>query len=404
MTNPFFSILLPTRDRPQFVRMVLLSLAKQTYKNFEVILSDNYLSSSCYEAYEEFKDKINIYYIHPQNPLSMADNYQYALSFSIGHYIIALEDKLALFPSSLLRLKRIIDRKKYEIFNFTFDSYFPKLDDLYSGEWSPSYGIYFDRIFNAFSFLKKRIQFKIPYKNQNSKDHTRNKVMFGCWSRKLVDRIQKDSNVFCPSCPDYTSMVLGSIYTISNAYDIGRPLGVLVVNNNYSIGAMSTISIHAAKSFQQTSDIEGKRKKHSPFEGCFFIQCVVLATDFTAMIDACGLSRKLKVNKKNLAIRALEELEQFKDISIEEKIHCQSMIPKPSFFTLLKDKIYNYIYSNFNPFSVFLYLKVNILGRLGIKKYQLLLLHRSFCRSYQAESIAFEKVLEMANDHYKKLF
>ena len=402
MTKPFFSIILATRDRPQLVRLVLLSLEKQNYKNFELILSDNYISKSCHHIYDEFKDKINIKYTHPQTPLSMADNYEHCLSFVKGDYVVGLEDKTSLFPFSLSYLAEIIKKEKVEIINFNFDCYKPSDTDFETGVWTPSYNIYPGEQFDALAFFKRRITFPVRYKNQITKDRIRNKFLFGCWSVKLLNRIKEKHIVFQPFSPDYTSMTLGSIYTKTFSYDIGKTLGLMVVSDKHSNGIMTHSYSKVSKKFQQESDPENEFEIHCPLKGCMFLISVGLATDFVAIIHQCGLSNKLKINKDNLIIVAREELTDLKDLSKEERLYCESVLAGPSFWTKMVRKIHNYFYKNYHPFYIILYLKVNILGRLGLKKYQLLLQHRKFSRSYHAAPMAFYKILEMTNNYYAK--
>ena len=56
ITSPFISIVLPTRDRPQFVAYSLASLANQNFKNFEVIVVDNFIEHSCVAEFEPYQN------------------------------------------------------------------------------------------------------------------------------------------------------------------------------------------------------------------------------------------------------------------------------------------------------------------------------------------------------------
>ena len=403
MTQPFFSILLPTRDRPHFLKLVLLSLTKQVYKNFEVIISDNYISDSCYNECEFFKEKLNIKYVHPTNPLSMADNYEYALSLASGDYIIALEDKTALLPFALLEIVKVIAKHDSEIINFLFDDYTPDNKNSEKGLWRLLYNIYPPKEFNALNFLKKRLKFPVIYEKQPINFKKRNKIVMGCWSVKLLNRIRLKHRVFEPFILDYTSMALGSIYSMTQSYDFGRPLGLYIKSDKYSNGALMSAYAEVAKKVITESDYLEESKNYCPFKDCWFVQCVCIASDMIKVIEKCGKSKEVKVSLNSLALRAIEEIENFQDLSIEEKNYYKQSIPQPSKLFKIFDKIRGFIYVNCHPFIVSQYLKVNILGRLQIKRYKVLLKHRNFCKSYVPKVLTFEENLDMANLHYNKV-
>jgi glycosyltransferase involved in cell wall biosynthesis len=282
--KPFFSLLLPTRDRPHLVKMVLESLEKQHNADFEVIVSDNFINASCFDECEFYKEKLNLNYIRPGKPLSMAENYEYALSHARGDYLIALEDKIMLLPSALKELNRVIQKTNVEIISFYKDLYYGSTESLLEGQWKPLYFYYPECFYSPLKLLKDRINFPIKYLFQQPYLKVRSKVLIGCWSMKLVKRIQQNHKVFQPVSPDYTSMVLGSIYAQTQGYDMGRALGLALVDHRYSNGATTTKQAKKATSFIQESDLNGENEKLSPFKDCYFIQCVSLATDFIKII------------------------------------------------------------------------------------------------------------------------
>jgi len=72
--TPFVSVAVPTRDRPDVLRFCLKSLTLQTFGDFEVIVSDNYIEKSCKDVFDEFADARSRY-VRPPSPLSMHDNW-----------------------------------------------------------------------------------------------------------------------------------------------------------------------------------------------------------------------------------------------------------------------------------------------------------------------------------------
>jgi len=106
---PYFSILLPTRNRPHLAEIAIKSLINQEFTDFEVILSDN---SDGNLTCREMVDRINnprIRYYRTSGELSMPDNWEFALAQARGVYLAVLEDKQVYFPNTLALVRKVID-------------------------------------------------------------------------------------------------------------------------------------------------------------------------------------------------------------------------------------------------------------------------------------------------------
>ena len=94
-SRPFFSVVIPTRNRCDMLRLAISSLIKQKFKNFEIIVSDN--SDNQQQAinfsYIERLNLKNLTYIKPNEILSMHDNWEFALTHATGLYVGFLIDK-----------------------------------------------------------------------------------------------------------------------------------------------------------------------------------------------------------------------------------------------------------------------------------------------------------------------
>ena len=56
MDSIFFSIIIPTYNRCDLLRKAVNSVITQTYKNFEIIIIDNYSDDNTQEIVEGFKN------------------------------------------------------------------------------------------------------------------------------------------------------------------------------------------------------------------------------------------------------------------------------------------------------------------------------------------------------------
>lgn len=122
---PFFSVIIPTRSRPELVNYALQSLHTQTFDDFEVVISDDYLTVSCKSVVDNFKDDRFKYY-HPDRNimLSMSDNWRYGLDHAQGKYIIFIQDKMFFYHNSLKEIyDSIIDNDYPDSVNWSWDFY-----------------------------------------------------------------------------------------------------------------------------------------------------------------------------------------------------------------------------------------------------------------------------------------
>jgi hypothetical protein len=100
MQRPKFSILIPTRDRPELLRFALESAKRQTWEDFEVIVSDNSVAKPARAVFDEYADA-RFRYVRPPGQVSMADNWEFASLQARGEHVTVLIDKTVLLPSTL---------------------------------------------------------------------------------------------------------------------------------------------------------------------------------------------------------------------------------------------------------------------------------------------------------------
>jgi hypothetical protein len=107
VTSPLISIVIPTRDRPEYVALVLEGLRRQSFQDFEVILSDNALHRP-FTPDPRFFDGVRFRYIRPPKPLWMTDHWEFAVGHARGQYVGVLGDKSLLVPSALALLAGVL--------------------------------------------------------------------------------------------------------------------------------------------------------------------------------------------------------------------------------------------------------------------------------------------------------
>lgn len=109
MTQPFFSILLPTKNRSHLVGFSIRSVLQQDFNNFELIICDNDDDSDATRLVVENYPDSRIKYIRTGG-LDMVANWNIALDAATGRHVTILEDKMIFYPRALAGIKKDIEQ------------------------------------------------------------------------------------------------------------------------------------------------------------------------------------------------------------------------------------------------------------------------------------------------------
>lgn len=101
MSAPRFSILMPTKNRSEIISGAIDSALAQSFRDFEIILSDNDDSDTATrDVVARYKDP-RLRYFRTSGQLPMHENWENALSHARGEYVLLLEDKMRLVTNAL---------------------------------------------------------------------------------------------------------------------------------------------------------------------------------------------------------------------------------------------------------------------------------------------------------------
>jgi glycosyltransferase involved in cell wall biosynthesis len=102
--NPFeqslVSFCMSTYKRPDFLKNQLECILKQTYKNFEIVISDNDTEQSAKQIASAFNDSRIKYFANTEN-LGMIKSFNKSIEKSIGDYIVMITDDDPIYVDSL---------------------------------------------------------------------------------------------------------------------------------------------------------------------------------------------------------------------------------------------------------------------------------------------------------------
>ncbi|MEA5616719.1 glycosyltransferase family 2 protein [Cronbergia sp. UHCC 0137] len=91
LSNPLVSVIIPTYNRPDYLKQAIDSAIKQTYRNIEIIVSDNCSPESPQILIESFSDSRIKFWRHNQN-IGMLANQMNAFKMAKGKYVASLHD------------------------------------------------------------------------------------------------------------------------------------------------------------------------------------------------------------------------------------------------------------------------------------------------------------------------
>ncbi len=103
MSNPRFSIVIPTRSRPHTLQFTLQTCLNQTFQDYEVVVCDNFGPAETQVMVKAF-GSAHIVYHRSNTPLCMRDNWELAYRQTRGDYVIFIGDDDGLAPYALFQL------------------------------------------------------------------------------------------------------------------------------------------------------------------------------------------------------------------------------------------------------------------------------------------------------------
>jgi len=108
VNHPFFSVLMPTKNRSEILGGAIESVLSQSFADFEILLSDNDDSATATaEVVARYGDP-RLRYFRTSGRLPMHENWENAFLQAQGQQVLLLEDKMRLVPNALEILHRCL--------------------------------------------------------------------------------------------------------------------------------------------------------------------------------------------------------------------------------------------------------------------------------------------------------
>lgn len=208
------SIVIPTRNRCEFLQHCLESCLVTDDENIEIIVSDNNSSDDTRAVVAAFED-IRLKYVNPEKDLSMRQNFEFALSHSDGDYVIFIGDDDGVLANGLATVRYLIDRYQADVITWRHITYiWPTQGPV------PVEGILKFRSKDFCGPLLELNAFRIfdefcAGKKNNYRDGAN--IYHGCVSRQVIDKIKENGGqYFQGQIPDVNTAM--SNLTVAHRY------------------------------------------------------------------------------------------------------------------------------------------------------------------------------------------
>jgi glycosyltransferase involved in cell wall biosynthesis len=227
---PLFTVIIPQKDRAEYLVHSLRTCMIQDYPNFEIIVSDDCSEDNSVEVVRDLmiKDSRIKLFAHDHH-LGMRDNFEFALNQVRSGYVLALGGDDGLVPGCIGRMFDILSSTKRELLTWT-PAGFAYSDheggqNIFSVKRKKDSGVKFIKSQLLLEKLSKTFQYQI--------DECPMIFMKGVVSTVLIDRVKartKDDSFYCCPTPDgFSGIVLaGEVEDFAFTYE---PLSIAGTTN-----------------------------------------------------------------------------------------------------------------------------------------------------------------------------
>jgi len=293
MKPTYFSIVLPTRNRPELALRVIKHTLKQTFPNYELIVIDNATNEGNKLDLSIVKDS-RIKYLRTGN-LTMQDNWQYGFDNSEGEYIFMIEDKLLLNIYLLERAHKIIQEEQVDILTWGTAACKTEFDpELFKNTNTTWRKIPAEAIINDGINCEIESYHKIAPRCLNS-----------VFSRKTAEKAQsRVGRLFRTVSPDYSCGALTLVYC-SEIINVHANLAFVLPGA--SNGEQSATDAGAALKFMESSGVEvGKFFSVVPIKWPVINN--IIYADLLHFWISTGTIQNVEINQGNYIAMLLKEI------------------------------------------------------------------------------------------------
>lgn len=235
------SIVIPTRSRARLLTYAVRSALEQSYRDIEVLICDNDSQDDTPAVVASFGGDSRVRYIRTSGPLSMPDNWDFALKQAHGDFVTFLTDDSVLFPRSIESVMGELTRTGQDVAVWRHAAYY------YPDWYEPSRRnvLYVPRSAGQSQIVDSEVMLQRLFGMDSGTWIDIPKTLNSMCKRTVIDAvISRQGRFFPPSCPDYSSAA-GVMLNVPSYLLIDKALYVDSVTKE-SIGASTGYNMGAA--------------------------------------------------------------------------------------------------------------------------------------------------------------
>ena len=200
-----FSVLLPTRNRLEYLRYAVTTVLRQDFDDWEIVISDNF-SEDDIAGYAQSLNDPRIKYFRTESFVPVTDNWNNALYHSSGDYVIMLGDDDCLMQSYFSTLNRLIEEyhDPEAIYTSAYIYAYPGvMPDAPQGYLQPyGYAVFFNES-PAPAWLDRTMAMDLVSHSMNFKVRFGYNMQFSLIKRTFIDSLQSRGPFFQSPYPDF---------------------------------------------------------------------------------------------------------------------------------------------------------------------------------------------------------
>jgi len=290
-----YTVIIPTRDRAETLEATLRTCLRQTYANFEIIVSDNCSDDNTKEIVEGLRDP-RIIYINPGRRLSMSGNFEFALGHVTDGFIMFIGSDDGIMPDAINYVDSIVKKYKVDAVSCQQATYvWPNFPDIkIAGRLTFGESRRDVEIRSSKEWIAKALSFQSHYCFDLPN------LYCGFVHKRVIDKAYKDGAYFRSITPDAYSAFATAIFVDNYAFSF-RPFSIAgaSVKSNGASALHSSGDSKESNKFYSENDI----KLSEGFVNCpsFEITCaetfVQVANAFPKRCNMYQIDYKIMLQK-----------------------------------------------------------------------------------------------------------
>ena len=215
-----YTVIIPTRDRAETLDATLRTCLRQTYRNFEIVVSDNCSVDNTKEIVERFNDP-RVRYINPGRRLSMSGNFEFALGHVTEGFVMFIGSDDGIMPGAIDYVDTIVKKFQVDAVSCSQATYvwpdFP--DERIAGRLTFGGLRHHVEIRRSSEWIEKTLNFQVPYCFDLPN------LYCGFVHKRVIDKAYKDGQYFRSIAPDAYSAFATAIFIDKYAFSY-RPFSI----------------------------------------------------------------------------------------------------------------------------------------------------------------------------------